>query len=105
MLFVFKKEMAEEYVKMGYLLGIGGVVTFKNAKKLKGSCKKKQYHCRILFWKQIVHILHRNRIVEKKCIFESDLCGTDNCGVERNYYGRSDCCDRRECKRKFLWLR
>jgi TatD DNase family protein len=26
--------MAEEYVKMGYVLGIGGVVTFKNAKKL-----------------------------------------------------------------------
>ena len=31
----YSKEMAEEYVKMGYLLGIGGVVTFKNAKKLK----------------------------------------------------------------------
>lgn len=28
-------EMAEEYVKMGYYIGIGGVVTFKNAKKLK----------------------------------------------------------------------
>ena len=31
----YSKEMAEEYVKMGYLLGIGGVVTFKNARKLK----------------------------------------------------------------------
>ena len=30
----YSKEMAEEYVKMGYLLGIGGVVTFKNARKL-----------------------------------------------------------------------
>ena len=28
-------ELAREYVKMGYYLGIGGVVTFKNAKKLK----------------------------------------------------------------------
>lgn len=28
-------EMAREYCKMGYFLGIGGVVTFKNAKKLK----------------------------------------------------------------------
>lgn len=28
-------EMAREYVKMGYHIGIGGVVTFKNAKKLK----------------------------------------------------------------------
>ena len=29
------KEMAKEYVKMGYHIGIGGVVTFKNGKKLK----------------------------------------------------------------------
>ena len=29
------KEMAEEYVKMGFHIGIGGVVTFKNGKKLK----------------------------------------------------------------------
>ena len=28
-------EIAKEYVKMGYYLGIGGVVTFKNSKKLK----------------------------------------------------------------------
>ena len=32
--YAYSPEMAEEYVKMGYLLGIGGVVTFKNAKKL-----------------------------------------------------------------------
>ena len=29
------KEMAIEYVKMGYYIGVGGVVTFKNGKKLK----------------------------------------------------------------------
>ena len=29
------KEHAQEYVKMGYYIGVGGVVTFKNAKKLK----------------------------------------------------------------------
>ena len=28
-------EYALEYVKMGYYIGIGGVLTFKNAKKLK----------------------------------------------------------------------
>lgn len=28
-------EMAREYVKMGYFLGVGGVVTFKNARVLK----------------------------------------------------------------------
>ena len=31
----YSAEMAKEYVKMGYYIGIGGVVTFKNAKKLK----------------------------------------------------------------------
>lgn len=35
----YSKEMAEEYVKMGYLIGVGGVVTFKNAKKLKETVK------------------------------------------------------------------
>lgn len=33
--FSYGAELAEEYVKMGFLLGIGGVVTFKNGKKLK----------------------------------------------------------------------
>ena len=29
------KELAAEYVKLGYYIGVGGVVTFKNGKKLK----------------------------------------------------------------------
>ena len=29
------KEMAKEYIKMGYYIGVGGVVTFKNARVLK----------------------------------------------------------------------
>lgn len=33
--FSYAKEMAAEYVKMGFYIGIGGVVTFKNAKALK----------------------------------------------------------------------
>ena len=33
--FSYSKEMAEAYVKLGYYIGIGGVVTFKNARKLK----------------------------------------------------------------------
>ena len=32
--FSYGKEMAAEYLKMGFYLGIGGVLTFKNAKKL-----------------------------------------------------------------------
>ena len=31
----YSPEMAKEYVKMGYYIGVGGVVTLKNAKKLK----------------------------------------------------------------------
>ncbi|MDE6698832.1 MAG: TatD family hydrolase [Lachnospiraceae bacterium] len=31
----YSKEMAREFVKMGYYIGVGGVVTFKNSKKLK----------------------------------------------------------------------
>lgn len=33
--FSYSKELADEYVKMGFYIGIGGVVTFKNGKKLK----------------------------------------------------------------------
>jgi len=33
--FSYAKEMAREYLNMGYYIGVGGVVTFKNAKKLK----------------------------------------------------------------------
>lgn len=33
-------EMAREYVKLGYYLGIGGVVTFKNSKVLKNVVKE-----------------------------------------------------------------
>ena len=31
----YSKEQAREYMNMGYYLGVGGVVTFKNGKKLK----------------------------------------------------------------------
>lgn len=33
--FSYSREMAGEYLDMGYYIGIGGVVTFQNAKKLK----------------------------------------------------------------------
>lgn len=33
--FSYHKEMAREYLNMGFYLGIGGVLTFKNARKLK----------------------------------------------------------------------
>ncbi len=31
----YSKELAKEFVKMGYFIGVGGVVTFKNGRKLK----------------------------------------------------------------------
>ena len=33
--FSYSKEMAREYLDMGFYIGIGGVVTFNNAKKVK----------------------------------------------------------------------
>ena len=33
--FSYSKEIAREYLEMGYYFGIGGVITFRNAKKLK----------------------------------------------------------------------
>ena len=32
--------MAREFIKLGYVLGIGGVITFKNAKKLEETLNK-----------------------------------------------------------------
>ena len=33
--FSYSKELANEYIKMGFYIGVGGVVTFKNSKTLK----------------------------------------------------------------------
>lgn len=35
----YSKEIALEYIKMGFSIGVGGVVTFKNGKKLKETVK------------------------------------------------------------------
>ena len=36
----YSKEMAAEYVRMGFYIGVGGVVTFKNGRKLKETVKE-----------------------------------------------------------------
>lgn len=36
----YSPEMAERFVKLGFYIGIGGVVTFKNAKKTKDTVKR-----------------------------------------------------------------
>lgn len=33
--FSYSREMAEEYIRLGFFIGIGGVVTYKNGRKLK----------------------------------------------------------------------
>lgn len=38
--FSYSYEMAEKFIKLGYKIGIGGVVTFKNSKKLQDIVEK-----------------------------------------------------------------
>ena len=40
--FSYSKEIAREYVKMGYYIGVGGVITFKNGKKLRETVEEIQ---------------------------------------------------------------
>ena len=40
--------MAQEYVKLGYHIGLGGVVTFKNAKKAKETARQIPLECILL---------------------------------------------------------
>lgn len=44
----YSKEIAKEYLDMGYYLGIGGVITFKNAKKLKEVVEYVPINCILL---------------------------------------------------------
>ena len=46
--FSYSKEMAFEFIKMGYYIGIGGVVTFQNAKKLKETVEASPLECILL---------------------------------------------------------
>ena len=36
----YSLELAKEFVRMGYYIGVGGVVTFKNSRKLKETVKQ-----------------------------------------------------------------
>ena len=36
----YSKEMAREYIRMGYYIGVGGVVTYKNSRKLKETVRE-----------------------------------------------------------------
>ena len=44
----YSKEMAREFIKLGYVLGIGGVITFKNAKKLEETLNEISFEAFVL---------------------------------------------------------
>lgn len=46
--FSYSRELADEYVKMGFYIGIGGVVTFKNSRKLKEAVEQIPDDCILL---------------------------------------------------------
>jgi len=56
----YSPEMALEYVKLGYYIGVGGVVTFKNAKKLYRLCQS--FHLIESFLRRTVHTWLRSHI-------------------------------------------
>ena len=76
----YSPEQAKEYVKMGYCIGVGGVVTFKNAKKLRQTVEQIS----------LEHIL-----LETDCPYMAPapgnpqrflqplLCGCQDCGDQR----------------------
>ena len=77
--FSYSVELAREYVKMGYFIGIGGVVTFNNAKRTR--LLSQTFPWSILFWKQIVRIFLGSQSGKAKFIIEPALCSK---GHQRN---------------------
>ena len=65
----YSPEMAEEYVKMGFFIGMGGVLTFKNAKKLVDA--PSGFRCLLLCWKQTARIWRRSQTEESETIRRS----------------------------------
>ena len=102
--FSYSVEMAEEYLKMGFYLGIGGVVTFKNAKKWFRWLRWSAF-C----WKQTVRIWHRFRTGENEihlCICRTLCRRSQNSrefrkkkSLRRQKKMRSDCFEQRNRKR------
>ena len=94
-------EMAKEYVKMGFYIGVGGVVTFNNAKKLKEVVAYMPLD-RIVLETDCPYLSPVPKSRKAQFLAESSVCGSDDRGAERNQRRRSDRCDRGECKAAFV---
>ncbi len=69
-------EMAKEYIKMGYFIGVGGVLTFKNAAKLKEVVKNAPLESLVLetdcpYLSPVPHRGERNSSINIKYVVET----------------------------------
>lgn len=95
--FSYGTEMAREYLNMGFYLGIGGVVTFNNGRKLKEVVEYSRLTG--LFWRQTAPIFPLFLIGENAILFESSLCGRSDQPDKRHLTGRGDKDHQSECKK------
>ena len=85
----YTKESAKEFLKMGYYFGIGGVLTFKNAKKLKEAVMEIPMD-RILLETDSPYLAPEPNRGKKKFFPEYSLCGKGAGTAERNNRRRSN---------------
>ena len=63
----YSPEMAQEYVKLGYHIGLGGVVTFKKVQKRQKKLPDR-FRWSAFYWKRTARIWHRHHFVENVTI-------------------------------------
>ncbi len=89
--------MAQEYVKMGYFIGVGGVVTFKNAKKLKETVKEILLES-IVLETDCPYLAPEPFRGKRNCSLYISYVAEKNCRIERDLCGGSHPADRGKCK-------
>ena len=62
----YSKEMALEFIKLGFYIGVAVSLHSRMPKSLSKLWQK--FHLTVFFWKQIVHIWHLNQSVEREMI-------------------------------------
>ena len=95
--FSYSKEIAAEYLKMGLYLGIGGVLTFKNAKKLKEVAAIAPLS-QIVLETDCPYMAPEPNRGRRNSYLESALCCRSPGADQGNYCRRSNCSDGRECE-------